>query len=139
MYDPYQHAEELGVTILYRPPGNGLTGLYIGHRDGRPTVLLKPGMSAREERSTLAHELVHVEHDDRPTADLTWHARRERRCNRVAAGRLIERESLLQLASAYEDRGMWAIELGVSGFILDAYLESWPLPVEYAKEVGEAA
>lgn len=139
MYDPHQHAEELGVHIIYQPPGNGLTGLYIGQRNGRPTVLLKPGMSAREERSTLAHELVHVEHDDLPTLDHTWHARRERRCNRVAAGRLIEREALLQLASAYEDRGMWAIELGVSGFILDAYLEAWPIHVEYMKEHGEAA
>lgn len=139
MYDPHQHAEELGVRIIYQPPGNGLTGLYVGQRNGRPTVLLKPGMSTREERSTLAHELVHVEHDDLPTLDHTWHARRERRCNRVAAGRLIEREALLQLASAYEDRGMWAIELGVSGFILDAYLEAWPIHVEYVKEHGEAA
>lgn len=34
---------------------------------------------------------------------------------------------------------MWAIELGVSGFILDAYLEAWPIHVEYVKEHGKAA
>lgn len=136
MYDPHQHAEELGVHIIYHPPGNGLTGLYVGQRNGAPTVLLKPGMSEREERSTLAHELVHVEHDDLPTLDHTWHARRERRCNRVAAERLIDRSALLCLASAYEDRGVWALELGVAGYLLDAYLEAHPLPVELVEDAA---
>lgn len=97
-------------------------------------------MSTREERSSvLAHELVHVEHDDHPTLDHAWGSRHERRCNRIAAERLIDRALLLELVAAYEDRGIWAIELGVTGFLLDAYLEAAPLGVEYQKRVEKVA
>lgn len=135
-YDPYAHAQQLGVNIIYESPGHGRKGLYLGKRRGVPTVLLRPGMSEREERSVLAHELVHVEHDDQPTADHAWGARRERRCDRVAAERLIDRSTLLGLASAYEDRGVWALELGVAGYLLDAYLEAHPLPVELVEDAA---
>lgn len=54
----------------------------------------------------------------------------------MAAERLIDRSALLVLASAYEDRGVWALELGVTGYLLDAYLEAHPLPLVPEPEAG---
>ncbi|WP_237196938.1 ImmA/IrrE family metallo-endopeptidase [Rothia nasimurium] len=136
MYDPYQHAHELGVTIIHTNPGPGLNGLYTGKHNGAPTIHLRPGLTTREERSVLAHELVHVEHDDQPTADHAWSARRERRCDRIAAQRLINRDHLIQLAATYPDKGVWAIELGVTGYLLDTYLTTWPITLTYSKHAA---
>lgn len=101
-YDPYQHADQLGLTVHYGNPGTGLLGLYI-HRSR--AIMLRAGLSARVERCALAHEIVHAEYDDEPTSDGTWSAKREARCDRIAAERLIDRETLLSTASAYEDMG----------------------------------
>lgn len=136
MYDPYQHAHELSVTIIHASPGPGLKGLYTGKHNGVPTVYIRPGLTAREERSVLAHELVHVEHDDQPTTDHAWSARRERRCDRIAAQRLINRDHLIQLAATYPDKGVWAIELGVTGYLLDTYLTTWPITLGYTKHAA---
>lgn len=127
-YDPYQHADQLGLTVHYGNPGTGLLGLYI-HR--RRTIILRAGLSARVERCALAHEIVHAEYEDEPTSDGAWSARREARCDRIAAERLIDRETLLSTASAYEDMGEWAAALEVTGWILGAYLVAHPLPLKY--------
>lgn len=49
MYEPYQHAADLGVTIIHANPGQGLNGLYTRIPGGAPTIHLRPGMSTHEE------------------------------------------------------------------------------------------
>lgn len=106
MYDSYQHAADFGVSTIHANPKQGLNGLDTRTPRGAPTIHLRPWMITREERSVLAHKLVHVEHDDQLTADGTWDARRERRYERIAASRLINRHNLQELALAYDDRGI---------------------------------
>lgn len=121
-YEPHIDADNKGIRVIYKDPGVNRLGLYIGKINGLPTILLKPGMSARIERCVLAHEIVHAEHDDQPTPDSVWHAKRENRCDRIAAERLIDPVKLQQVAAQYDDPGQWAAELNVTGWLLDAWL-----------------
>ena len=88
-YDPWAHARELGLRVLWGDPGDGLLGLY--DHDTR-IIVLREGMSQMQSRCVLAHEIVHAEHGDMPLkdADPIWCAQREQRCDEVAAGRLID-------------------------------------------------
>lgn len=62
-YDPWFHAYTLGLTIEVRSLPKGHRGEYW--HDER-LVFLKPGMTARETRSTLAHEIQHAIAGDMP-------------------------------------------------------------------------
>lgn len=117
-YDPYAHAEGLGVTVVWGDPGPGLVGLYDhGHR----RIVLRDGLTRRVERCVLAHEILHHEHGDELTRDPMWAARREERCDRVAASRLIRWEDYLAAAVATDDPGALCLELDVTAWILSAY------------------
>lgn len=121
-YDPHIDAEIKGIHITYKDPGANRLGLYIGTINGTPFIMLKPGMSARVERCVLAHEIIHAEHDDQPTCDPVWNVKRENRCDRIAAQRLIDPKKLQQVVAQYDDPGQWANELDVTGWILNAWL-----------------
>lgn len=55
-YNPWLHAQELGLNIVYeRLPGD-MCGAYE-HATG--TVFLDPVITFSQERVTLAHEIVH--------------------------------------------------------------------------------
>lgn len=115
MYDPQAHAESLGVGIVHRPIGKD-SGLWVPRYN---TIFLRPGMSARHERSVLAHEVAHVTLNHSATS-----RREELSADRVAAYRLI---SLDQLNSAFK----WstnlpevALELWVTDHILRTFLRS---------------
>ena len=56
-YNPWAHAQDLGVTVRYHASLRGIWGCT--DRDG--VVWISRDLSSRETRSTLAHELVHVE------------------------------------------------------------------------------
>ncbi|WP_162421388.1 ImmA/IrrE family metallo-endopeptidase [Rothia koreensis] len=87
MYNPFTHAEALGLRVVLKDPGHGDDGWY-DHQNR--TIWLRPGMTYRAQRSTLAHEIVHHQYGDEPTHDPVWHAKREARCNRIAAHRLLK-------------------------------------------------
>lgn len=55
-YNPWAHAQQLGVTVRYA----NLPEMW-GATDGDGVVWISSDLSSRETRSTLAHELVHVE------------------------------------------------------------------------------
>lgn len=120
-YNPWDHAHRLDIPVLWGNPGCGHLGLWTGSH-----IILDAEMRSREARCVLAHEIVHAEFEDHPTADHIWHARREARCNRIAAARLINPNRLLELAATTEDMGIWALELGVTGWLLEAYLKANP-------------
>lgn len=117
-YDPYDHVHRLGVPVIHRDLGPNKLGLMY---DG--VIYLKPDQSGRQERCTLSHEIVHYEYQDCPTLDSAWHARREARCDRIAAQRLIDPDHFMDCVKWTMDPGAWVIELNVTRRILKAYLK----------------
>lgn len=117
MYDPRENAHQLGVAVEHHPLA-GEHGRYI---HARRLIVLRPGLTARIERCTLAHEVVHAEYRDEDTHDeLRW-ARQEWRADRLAARRLIEPASWDAAWRIHRDPGSVAVELGVVGWVVHAY------------------
>ena len=98
-YDPFQHLEELGAVVHLVPSsvlrdvhGTSCSGLTLFSRTP-VVVLLDNLMLAHEERSTEAHEAVHVERGPSPR----WAtALEEAAVDRIAALRLISTDELLE-------------------------------------------
>ncbi|WP_043321622.1 ImmA/IrrE family metallo-endopeptidase [Mycetocola sp. JXN-3] len=114
-YDPYQHARKLGVQVVHRGIGKD-TGRWIPRYGA---IFLRPGMTARHERSVLAHEIAHVEYG---------HTASSRKAELLADSRAASR---LVLASDFDELVKWtqelpelAIELGVTENIVRAYIRS---------------
>lgn len=85
-YHPWRHAEELGVHVVIEDMDDEMCGWWDA--DSR-TIHLARGITQRQRRATLAHEVEHASHDDRPLLDAVLHARRERATDAAAARRLI--------------------------------------------------
>lgn len=115
-YNPWEHAAQLGL-IVRRTPALGTLGLYE-----RGNIWLRDDMTRRVERSVLTHEIAHALHGHEPTKDLVLHARNERVADRAAARRLIDYDDLARCAAITDDLGAWALELDVTGWILEARL-----------------
>lgn len=119
-YDPFEHAEALGITVLYRPL-RASNGLWIPDFS---TVLLQPRMKVVQERCVLAHELGHAvlgHRDDRPKHEVL--------ADRWASRQLIEPTRLVEVMGWTSDEMRWAMELGVSPKLLRAWLDQPPLPL----------
>lgn len=114
-YNPHEHAHQLNIPIEYIGLPHNIHGLWTGDR-----ILLDPKLTQRQERSVLAHEIVHAEHDH-PHLMKSYAARIEARANRIAAQRLIDPTEYRQLAQAYEHPQKIAAELDVTLQILQAY------------------
>lgn len=113
LYDPYLHAENLGIEVIERPIRTA-NGLWIPDHN---VIVLKSGMRAIHKRTTLAHELGHAclgHRDDRPKHEVL--------ADRFAAERLIDHEHLLELGRWAECPAQVAAELGVTHRILRVYL-----------------
>lgn len=125
-YDPYAHAHKLGVNIIWGDPGEGILGRY-DHDSG--TIILRTGMRTRQERSVLAHELVHAARGDEHDAwDRTYSTRRERDCDLQAAENLINPADLRRTAVFYPDNlPALAYELDITEDLLTTYLQAHPL------------
>lgn len=92
-YHPWLHAERLGVNVVYEVLEDGC----LGHWDAEARIItLARGLTQRQRRAVLAHEVEHASHDDRPLLDAVLHARRERATDAAAARRLIPIEQLLE-------------------------------------------
>lgn len=116
-YDPWDHADQLGIGVVWGGT-QGHLGLWDGH-----TIHLAEDLTTREVPCVLGHELVHAEYQDEPTTDPHWSAKREARCDRIAARRLIDPHQLHDLLATTTDLGYIAVELGVTGWLLEAYLK----------------
>lgn len=93
-YHPWQHARRLGVTVAlaeFDDPD------LFGYWDSTVrTIYLARGLTQRQRRAVLAHEVEHASHDDRPLLDAALHARRERATDAVAARRLLPLDRLVE-------------------------------------------
>ena len=112
-YDPHEHAERLGIQIVYRKLRTG-NGLWVPDLH---TIFLQPRMRAVHERSTLAHELGHACLGHRKSAP-----KYERQADIFAAKHLINPQQLDYVRRTTPDPNIWANELGVTTKLLQAYL-----------------
>lgn len=86
-YDPHQHAHSLGVTVVEGRPRLGGWGEYS---HASRTITLRSGLSRREARCTLAHELQHAIAGDIACRSSWFAARMERRADEAAAILLVD-------------------------------------------------
>lgn len=111
-YDPYAHAEDLGIRVIRRRLTTG-TGLWVPDQS---VIFVQERLRRVHERSTLAHELGHAclgHRDDRP--------KHEVQADRFAAERLIDHDKLIDLMQWTPDPSRWALEMDVSTKLIRVY------------------
>ncbi len=115
-YDPWRHCARLDVRVVHRDLPGALRAFW--HSPSR-TIVLDRGLSQRERRCSLAHELVHVERRDEcrqpPKVEALVHLE--------AARRLIALDHLAASLRWTHDRQVLADELWVDDVTLDARLD----------------
>lgn len=113
-YDPYEHAAQLGIRVEHQNLRTA-NGLWIPDHS---LILIRSGMRAVHDRSTLAHELGHVHfahRDDRP--------KHEVQADRYAAGNLINLDECRDIL-LWSDHDFYrsALELNVSTRLLRVFV-----------------
>lgn len=111
-YNPWDHASALGLRVVRRDLPAGMRAAW--HAPSR-TVLLDRGLSQRERRCSLAHEVVHAERHD----SCRQTARIEAEVHLVAARRLITLEALADALCWTKDPGVLVDELWVDRVTLE--------------------
>lgn len=112
-YDPYQHAEQLGIEVVHSKIRTANGRWYPEHN----LIVIREGMRAVHDRSTLAHEIAHADlghRDDRPKHEVL--------ADRYAAERMIELGELLEVRKWAPDSARLANELGVTTRLLRVFL-----------------
>lgn len=112
-YDPFKHAEALGVEVIFRP----LRTKNAWWLPDRNLIVVKERMRAVHTRCALAHELGHVHYgheDDRP--------KHEVQADRFAADNLIDQLEIQQRLDWIEHPQLLAAELGVTQRLLRTYV-----------------
>lgn len=112
-YDPFEHAEALGVQVIFRPIRTA-NELWLPEYE---TLVIKESMRAVHRRSACAHGLAHAilgHRDDRP--------KHEVQADRLAADNLIDANEIQDAMRWAPDQARLAQELGVTGRLLRVYL-----------------
>lgn len=113
------------MPVYCQDPGNNLLALYTGE-----AVLVKPGLTQRDELSALAHEYKHVL-DGQPHLPRYLAPKVELACDVFAAELLIDTDELFRLARMYPDEpGRIAYELGVTDWLLNAWMRAHPISID---------
>lgn len=113
-YDPFEHAERLGIQIVYRRLTT-TNGLWVPDLNA---IFLQPRMRAVHERSTLAHELGHACLGHRQSTP-----KHERQADIFAARHLIDPAKLQQVQHISSDPNVWANEVGVTLPLLETFFK----------------
>lgn len=122
IYNPWEHADQLGLRVIEGDPGTGNRGLWAGNG----LIILKPHQTQLKARCTLSHEIVHAQYDP-PLIPHHLSPKAEARADRIAAHRLITPDDYARLVKIYPDNpAQLAFELGVTPKILTAYLRITP-------------
>ena len=112
-YDPYAHADELGLQVLFRPIRSA-NELWL---PDYATIVIQESLRSIHRRSTLTHGIAHMlygHEDDRPKHEI--------QADRYAGERLIDHDELLELMQWTPDSARLANELGVTTRVLRVYL-----------------
>lgn len=116
-YDPYEHAEALGIQVLHR---DICKDELVMPREYR-TIVVREDLRGAHQRTVLAHGLAHWElmhPDDRP--------KHEQQADCYAALHLIHPAELADVLAWTTDHWKVGRELGVTQRLLRAYLSSRP-------------
>lgn len=118
--DLHKLAEALGVRTQSHTGGG--KGYYDAHTH---TITTRRGMSIRQYKSTLAHELAHAIRRDTPIDNEILHARNEHRVDIIAANMLITTEAFID-AYIWHNGHMGAIadELEVTKHLLNTWIQA---------------
>lgn len=114
-YDPWEHAEALGIEIVTRP-------LRTAHELWLPeyrTLIVHSRLRAAHQRSALAHGVAHAalaHEDDRP--------KHENQADRYAARNLIDPVELADLYRWCPDESRIVTELGVTHRLFRAFVQA---------------
>lgn len=112
-YDPYEHADALGIQVLYRPL-RASNELWL---PDYKTIIVESSLRAVHRRNVLAHGVAHAalgHVDDRP--------KHEVQADRYAAENLIDLDECRQLMRWTPDAARLAAELEVTGRVLRVFL-----------------
>lgn len=112
-YDPFEHAAELGIEVIFRPIRTANEMWLPDHQ----TIVIRESMRSVHRRSSCAHGVAHalLAHvDDRPKHEVM--------ADRLAAENLIDHAEMLELIQWTPDAARLANELGVTGRLLRVYL-----------------
>ncbi|KTR02042.1 ImmA/IrrE family metallo-endopeptidase [Curtobacterium luteum] len=104
-YDPYEHADALGIEVIHRKLRTANGFWYPDHS----LIVIRQGMRAVHDKSALAHELAHATLGHRDSTP-----KHEKTADRLAAGRLINAGEALAVCQWTDDPAKIAAELGVS-------------------------
>lgn len=117
-YDPWEHAELLGLPLITRAdlPTSQMVACYSSKRKA---VFVRPGLSHAVERCAIAHEIVHHE-----WADIGTTRAQEDRADRLAARRLIRPTRMREIGRVAEDLGRIALELNVTERIMRTFMRN---------------
>ena len=114
LYDPFQHAEDLGIQVLFRPIETA-NEMWLPDYE---TIVIRESMRATHKRTACTHGLAHAilgHRDDRP--------KHEAQADRYAAELLIHADELAEMLKWAPDPAHLALELGVTMRLLRVYLE----------------
>lgn len=118
MYNPYQHASELGITVKWAKLDKGVQGFY---EHAKNTIWLSVALTFREARCVLAHEIVHAEFEDEKPGGQDEKV--ELRCDKIAASRLIYIPQLIKAMKDSANPKDWCAELTVMPWVLEHFLQ----------------
>lgn len=118
-YDPWEHAGDLGLPIVYRGdlPDKRMVACYS---EMHQAIFVRPDLHSAVERCAIAHEIVHHEN-----ADVGQDRAQERRADRMAARRLIRPSAVYNLAELTEDAARIAYQLDVTEHIMTVFLREF--------------
>lgn len=114
-YDPWVHAEQLGLEVVVRPLRTS-HGLWVPDLN---TIIIHSRLRAGAQRNVLAHEIGHADlghRDDRP--------KHEHQADVYAARNLICPDELADLYKWCPDERRLISELGVTTRLFRAYVMS---------------
>jgi hypothetical protein len=117
-YDPYEHARDLGLPIVYR--GDLDDDMDACYSEEHQAIFVRPNLAISVERCAIAHEIVHHEH-----ADVGEDREHERRADRIAARRLVRPSAVYELAEVTEDPARMALSLDVTEHIMEVFLRTY--------------
>lgn len=125
MYNPWAHARHLDLVIELVPDLIPRATYCAG------LVQIRTGLSQRERRTALAHEIVHYQRQDEGMACSSWHLHKlERHVHLIAAKRLLTLDTISDAlhdpdpaAAAWVDEYTWALRLAYLDPLETAELE----------------
>lgn len=98
-YDPWSHAFELRLDITEETLPAGVHGAY---QHDKRLVILRPGLSQRSARCTLAHEIQHHLAGDTVTCSIFLHRKAELLASKRAAWMLVDPFEYVEAEALHE-------------------------------------